>query len=67
MRLPHPALSTAVLGLVLTTLCAAQQHRGGPVSPPLPKPNFNLVDTSGAPFDFRAKTEKYVRICAPCK
>jgi cytochrome oxidase Cu insertion factor (SCO1/SenC/PrrC family) len=55
----------------------AQQYRGGLVSPPLPKPSFTLVDTSGARFDFRAKTENYVtllffgytfvRICAPCR
>jgi protein SCO1/2 len=62
MRRPHPALRTTGLGLALTTLCAAQQYRGGLVSPPLPKPNFTLVDTSGAPFDFRAKTENYVAL-----
>ena len=32
-------------------------YRGGLVSPPLPKPKFTLTDTSGTPFDFRAKTE----------
>jgi protein SCO1 len=31
--------------------------RGGLVSPPLPKPKFILTDTSGAPFDFSAKTQ----------
>jgi protein SCO1/2 len=59
---PHLAFGTAALGLALTTLCSAQQYRGGMVSPPLPKPSFTLVDTSGAPFDFRAKTENYVTL-----
>jgi protein SCO1 len=60
MRLPYRA---AILGLALTALGAAQQqYRGGLVSPPLPKPSFTLVDTSGAPFDFRAKTEGYVTL-----
>ena len=35
-------------------------YRGGMVSPPLPKPKFTLTDTSGAPFDFSAKTQGYV-------
>lgn len=48
--------------LALAALCAAQTYRGGLVSPPLPKPNFTLVDTSGAPFDFRAKTEGSVTL-----
>jgi protein SCO1/2 len=37
-------------------------YRGGLVSPPLPKPNFRLTDTSGAPFDFHAKTQGYVTL-----
>jgi protein SCO1/2 len=37
-------------------------YRGGLVSPPLPKPKFTLTDTSGAEFDFRAKTEGYVTL-----
>jgi protein SCO1 len=37
-------------------------YRGGLVSPPLPKPNFTLTDTSGAPFDFHAKTQGYVTL-----
>jgi len=37
-------------------------YRGGLVSPPLPKPNFTLTDTSGAPFDLRAKTQNYVTL-----
>ena len=62
MRLPYLALGITVLGLALTTLGAAPQYRGGLVSPPLPKPSFTLVDTSGAPFDFRAKTQNYVTL-----
>jgi protein SCO1 len=52
----------AIFGLALTVLCAAEQYRGGLVSPPLPKPSFTLIDTSGAPFDFRAKTRGYVTL-----
>lgn len=37
-------------------------YRGGLVTPPLPKPKFTLTDTSGAPFDFRAKTDGYVTL-----
>jgi protein SCO1/2 len=37
-------------------------YRGGLVTPPLPKPGFTLTDTSGAPFDFRSKTEGYVTL-----
>ena len=37
-------------------------YRGGIVTPPLPKPEFTLTDTSGAPFDFRQKTEGYVTL-----
>jgi protein SCO1 len=59
MRLAH---RIAPLGLALAWLCAAQQYRGGLVSPPIPKPSFTLVDTSGAPFDFRAKTRGYVTL-----
>lgn len=62
MRLPYPAVGAAALGLMLAAFCAGEQYRGGLVSPPLPKPSFTLVDTSGAPFDFRAKTEGYVTL-----
>src|SRR5258708_4462193 len=37
-------------------------YRGGLVTPPLPKPGFTLTDTSGAPFDFRLKTEGYITL-----
>lgn len=35
-------------------------YRGGLVSPPLSKPKFTLTDTSGAAYDFFAKTQGYV-------
>jgi protein SCO1 len=41
---------------------AAAIYRGGLVSPPLPKPAFVLTDTSGAPYDFKAKTEGRVTL-----
>ncbi|HEX3376244.1 MAG TPA: SCO family protein [Candidatus Acidoferrales bacterium] len=41
---------------------AESKYRGGVVSPPLPKPKFTLTDTSGAPFDFSAKTQGYVTL-----
>jgi protein SCO1/2 len=37
-------------------------YRGGLVSPPLPKPKFTLTDTSGAAFDFGARTQGYVTL-----
>jgi protein SCO1/2 len=37
-------------------------YHGGLVSPPLPKPKFTLTDTSGAAFDFRAKTDGFVTL-----
>ena len=37
-------------------------YRGGLVTPPLPKPQFTLTDTSGAPFDFRAATDGYITL-----
>jgi protein SCO1/2 len=37
-------------------------YRGGLVTPPLPKPRFTLTDTSGAPFDFWAKTQGNVAL-----
>ena len=37
-------------------------YRGGLVTPPLPKPRFTLIDTAGAPFDFRRETEGYVTL-----
>src|SRR6266705_1236947 len=41
---------------------SGSQYRGGLVTPPLPKPRFTLTDTSGAPFDFWAQTQKYVTL-----
>jgi protein SCO1/2 len=56
-------MTSRVFGLFLVFAClaAAQQgkggtYRGGLVTPPLPKPKFVLVDTSGAPFDFWNRT-----------
>jgi protein SCO1/2 len=37
-------------------------YRGGLVTPPLPKPNFVLTDTSGARFDLRSKTQGHVTL-----
>lgn len=49
--------------LICTSLGLAQEgYRGGLVSPPLPKPTFVLTDTSGAPFDFRPRTDGYVTL-----
>ena len=36
---------------------AGPDYRGGLVSPALEKPKFILTDTSGKPFDFRARTQ----------
>jgi len=37
-------------------------YRGGVVAPPLPKPEFTLTDTSGAPYDLRLNTKGYVTL-----
>jgi len=55
------------LFLILASLAPAQEgmtgsYRGGLVTPPLPKPAFTLIDTSGAPFDFRQETQGYVTL-----
>jgi protein SCO1/2 len=39
-----------------------QGYRGGLITPPLLKPKFTLMDTSGAPFDFHEKTRGYVTL-----
>jgi protein SCO1 len=49
------------LFLVFACLASAQEgkndtYRGGLVTPPLPKPRFVLIDTSGAQFDFWNRT-----------
>lgn len=41
---------------------SVESYRGGLVTPPLPKPKFTLTDTSGAAFDFWAKTQGYVTL-----
>jgi protein SCO1 len=53
--------------LICASLATAQQgsngtYRGGVVSPPLPKPRFVLIDTSGAPFDFWNRTRGSVTL-----
>jgi protein SCO1 len=55
------------LFLIVASLAPAQQdksdaYRGGLVEPPLPKPAFVLTDTSGAPFDFRSRTQGSVTL-----
>jgi protein SCO1/2 len=45
----EPALPQASRG--------AATYHGGLVTPPLPKPNFTLTDTSGAPFNFWSETQ----------
>jgi len=45
-----------------TAATSKEQYRGGLVTPPLPKPHFTLTDTSGAPFDFWAKTQGQVTL-----
>ena len=41
---------------------AGPDYRGGLVSPPLEKPKFILMDTSGKAFDFRARTQGSVTL-----
>ncbi|HEY3841155.1 MAG TPA: SCO family protein [Bryobacteraceae bacterium] len=54
--------------LILASLVSAQSgtrtdpYRGGLIAPPLPKPNFVLTDTSGAPFDFWKRTQGSVTL-----
>lgn len=37
-------------------------YHGGLISPLLPKPKFTLTDTSGAPYDFFARTQGFVTL-----
>ena len=62
MRARHLVSHALVWGVAFATLSFAEEYRGGLVTPPLPKPNFTLVDTSGARFDFRANTDGYVTL-----
>ena len=52
--------------LICASIVLAQQvndnYRGGLLTPPLPKPQFVLTDTSGAPFDFKQRTEGCVTL-----
>jgi protein SCO1 len=57
------SLRFLALLLTLASLAPAQDnYRGGIVTPPLPKPQFVLTDTSGAAFDFRQRTQGYVTL-----
>ncbi len=61
----RPAFFTLLMAC--TSLAFGQQareaaYRGGVVSPPLPKPRFVLTDTSGAPFDFRQRTDGFLTL-----
>src|SRR5215471_13869312 len=47
---------------LLAQMPSMDDYRGGLVSPPLAKPRFTLVDTSGRPFDFAAATKGYVTL-----
>jgi protein SCO1 len=50
---------------IFACVVLAQQgntYRGGLVTPPLPKPQFVLRDTSGAAFNFRQRTDGYVTL-----
>jgi protein SCO1 len=78
MKLSHLCLSTLwlLLGMSVTALAQGSNvavdadqgghlqatYRGGLVTPPLPKPRFTLIDTSGAPFNFRSRTDGYVTL-----
>lgn len=53
--------------LAFASLAAAQpgntdNYRGGLVTPPLPKPQFVLTDTTGSAFNFRQRTDGYVTL-----
>ena len=55
------------LFFILASLVPAQKgqsdtYRGGLVTPPLPKPEFVLTDTSGTPFDFWKRTQGSVTL-----
>jgi len=51
-------ISVCLAIVALTSPCPANSdsYRGGLVTPPLAKPRFVLLDTSGAPFDFWQRT-----------
>lgn len=57
---------TFYLFVTLASLASAQDYghayRGGIVEPPMPKPQFVLTDTNGAPFDFRKETNGFVTL-----
>src|SRR5215471_10461233 len=52
---------------IVASFALAQQpaggtYRGGIITPPLRKPSFVLTDTSGAPYDFRNRTQASVTL-----
>jgi protein SCO1/2 len=51
-----------IFAFVMLAQQNTENYRGGLVTPPLPKPGFVLTDTSGAPFDFKQRTEGYVTL-----
>ena len=56
------SLLTLVLASAIAQRAGGETYRGGLVTPPLPKPNFVLTDTSGAPFDFWHRTSGSVTL-----
>jgi protein SCO1 len=61
MRIALPALAL-MLAAHSWSAEADAAYKGGIITPPLPKPGFVLTDTSGAPFDFRARTQGLVTL-----
>lgn len=49
-------------GRSASATASTEDYRGGLVMPPLPRPKFVLTDTSGAPYDFWAKTQGRVTL-----
>jgi protein SCO1 len=62
MQARWPTSYVTAVGLALAAVSAASEYRGGLVSPPLPKPDFTLTDTSGTAFNFSARTNGFVTL-----
>ena len=62
----NPRLTSMLMAAAITAGCtatlSAQQYRGGIITPPLPKPQLILTDTSGTRFDFRERTQGFVTL-----
>jgi protein SCO1 len=56
------ALLLAIACVAPTGRAQGDTYRGALVTPPLPKPQFVLTDTSGAPFDFWNRTRGSVTL-----